>query len=181
MAHKVEVTIKGLPPGLLMHRFPMEPIEGLEKKPKEEQAEYSCYRNAVSGELFIPGPALQQTLIAAATYSKGKGRGSLQKIVAASVFVLQGELPLGTKKYEVDSRAVVVPATGGRVVRHRPLVPEWQTSFELMYDDVLMNEKQMRKVVDDAGSLCGLLDYRPNCKGPFGRFMVTAWQLNGDK
>lgn len=176
MSKKIEVTLKGLPPGILMHRFPMEPIEGLEKKSKEEQAEYSAYRNP-DGDLYIPGPAVQQSLIAAATYSKGKGRGSLQKIVAASVFVLDGAISLGMKKYEIDSRAVVVPATGGRVVRHRPLIPEWEVSFELMFDDVLMTEKQMRKVVDDAGSLCGLLDYRPNCKGPFGRFMVTNWEL----
>ena len=127
--------------------------------------------------MYIPGPAVQQALVAAATYSKGKGRGSLQKIVAASVFVVDGALSLGMKKYEVDSRAVVVPATGGRVVRHRPLVPKWEASFELMYDNLLMDEKQMRKVVDDAGSLCGLLDYRPNCKGPFGRFIVTSWKV----
>src|SRR5690242_10605494 len=122
MSQKVMVTTKELPPGLLMHRFPMEPSEGWEKKSKEEQAEYACYRNP-DGTLYIPGPAVQQSLIAAATYSKGKGRGSLQKIVAASVFVLDGAINLGTKKYEVDSRAVVVPATGGRVVRHRPLIP----------------------------------------------------------
>jgi hypothetical protein len=177
MSQKVEVAIKGLPPGLLMHRFPLEPVEGLDKKPKEEQAEFACYRNP-AGILYIPGPALQQALVAAATYSKGKGRGSLQKVVAASVFVTDGELSLNQKKYEVDSRAVVVPATGGRVVRHRPLIPEWETSFGLMYDEVLLSEKQLRKVVDDAGSLCGLLDYRPNCKGPFGRFMVTGWKLD---
>jgi hypothetical protein len=180
MAQKVMVSIKGLPPGLLMHRFPLEQIVGLEKKPADEQAEYSCYRNAETQELYIPGPALQQALVAAATYSKGKGRGSLQKVVAASVFVLDGALNLSTKKYDVDSRAVVVPATGGRVVRHRPLIPKWETSFELMYDEVLMDEKQMRKVVDDAGSLCGLLDYRPNCKGPFGRFIITKWELSDE-
>jgi hypothetical protein len=181
MAQKVMVSIKGLSPGILMHRFPLEPIQGLEKKSPEEQAEYSCYRNAETQELYIPGPAVQQALVASATYSKGKGRGSLQKIVAASVFVMTGSLNLGTKKYAVDSRAVVVPATGGRVVRHRPLIEKWEASFEVMYDETLMDEKQMRKVVDDAGSLCGLLDYRPNCKGPFGRFIVTKWELSDDE
>jgi hypothetical protein len=177
MSQKVEVSIKGLPPGIMMHRFPLEPIEGLEKKSKEEQAEYSAYRNVETHELYIPGPAVQQALVAAATYSKGKGRGSLQKVVAASVFVLDGTLTLGTKKYEIDSRAVVVPATGGRVVRHRPVILSWATKFELMYDEKLLSEVQIRKVVEEAGSLCGLLDYRPNCKGPFGRYMVTSWKL----
>lgn len=180
MSYKVEVSIKGLPPGLLMHRFPMVPVDGLDKKPPEEQAEVSAYRDT-DKELYIPGPALQQALIMAATYSKGKGRGSLQKVTAASVFVLQGILKLGLTKYEIDSRAIVVPATGGRVVRHRPHLPKWETSFELMYDEELLAEKQLKKIVDDAGSLCGLLDYRPNCKGPFGRFMVTKWNLLGDE
>lgn len=178
MSQKIEVSIKGLPPGILMHRFPLEPIAGLEKMKPEEQAEYACYRNAESQELYIPGPAVQQALVAAATYSKGKGRGSLQKITAASVFVLDGILNLGTKKYEVDSRAVVVPATGGRVVRHRPLIKTWEASFELMYDEKLLSEAQIKKIVEEAGSLCGLLDYRPNCKGPFGRFTVTSWKIS---
>lgn len=178
MSTKVEVSIKGLPPGLLMHRYPLQPIEGLDKKPKEEQAEYAAYRDAKSHQLYIPGSAMQQALIAAATYSKGKGRGSLQKIVAASVFVLDSALLLGLKTYEIDERAVVIPATQGRFVRFRPLVPQWEAKFSLMFEENLLKEAQMRKVVDDAGSLCGLLDYRPNCKGPFGRYIVTNWKVD---
>ena len=39
----VKVKIEGVAP-LLMHRFPMEPIEAIEKKTPEEQAEISAYR-----------------------------------------------------------------------------------------------------------------------------------------
>jgi len=29
--------------------------------------------------------------------------------------------------------------------------------------------------VDDTGQRVGLLDFRPEKKGPFGRFVVTRW------
>jgi hypothetical protein len=31
-------------------------------------------------------------------------------------------------------------------------------------------------VIDAAGKRVGLGDFRPACKGPFGRFVVTNWQ-----
>lgn len=169
----IQVEIKGVS-GLLMHRFPLEPVEAIEKKSPAEQAELAAYR-APDGELYIPAEAMRQALVAAGTYSKGKGRASLQKVVAAAVFVNPAYIGLGTNKYEIDSRAVVVPATRGRVVRHRPHLPEWTAAFELEYDETLLTEKQLRDVVDNAGALVGILDFRPQTKGPFGRFMVTSW------
>ena len=41
---KVTVTIEGQTP-LLMHKFPLEPIEAIEKKTIEEQAEIAAYRD----------------------------------------------------------------------------------------------------------------------------------------
>jgi hypothetical protein len=41
---KIQCTIKGISP-LLMHAYPMQPIEAIEKKSPEEQAEYSAYRD----------------------------------------------------------------------------------------------------------------------------------------
>jgi len=170
---KVEVGIKGKSP-LLMHRFPLEPIEALEKRTPDEQAEIAAYRHE-SGELYIPGVAVQRALIGGAIYSKGKGRSSLQKTVAACVIVTPEYLLLGTKKYEVDARAVVVPATRGRIVRYRPRLDHWETAFILEYDSDLLKENQIRRVVDDTGSRVGLLDFRPERKGAFGRFMVIQW------
>jgi hypothetical protein len=70
---------------------------------------------------------------------------------------------------------VVIPSTKGRVLRHRPRLDAWETSFTLIFDETLMSEKQVRKIIDDCGSLVGLLDFRPERKGPYGRFMVTKW------
>jgi hypothetical protein len=175
MESHVTVTIKGISP-LLMHAFPLQPMEALEKRPPEEQAEYAAYRDPDTGELYIPGINIQRSLVSAAAFSKGKGRASLQKTVAAVVFVSPERVPLGTKTYEIDARAVVVPATRGRVIRYRPRLDQWQCTFEITYDPTMLTEQQLRKVVDDAGSKVGLLDFRPEKKGPFGRFIVTEWK-----
>ena len=174
----VDVVLKGLSP-LLMHSFPLVPIESPEKKSPEEQAELAAYRDPETKELYVPGVAVQRALVSAATFSKGKGRGSLQKVVAACVMVSPERISLGIKDYIVDSRPVVVPATNGRVVRHRPRLDAWEIRFAIDYDDTLITEAQLRRVVDDMGSRVGLLDFRPECKGPFGRSMVTSWKGKG--
>lgn len=170
----VVVEITGISP-LLMHRFPLEPIESIEKKSPAEQAELSAYRTT-ERILYIPGLNVQRCLVSAATFSKGKGRSSLQKQVAACVIVSPQYCLLGSSTYLIDSQPIVVPATGGRVLRHRPRLDVWKTCFEIAFDNTLLKETELRHIVDDAGSRVGLLDFRPECKGPFGRFMVTSWK-----
>lgn len=172
----VKLTIKGKSP-LLMHRYPLIPIGAIEKKSQEEQAEYAAYRDPDTGKLYMPADAVYRSLVNAATYSKGKGRASLQKPVASCVIINPERIPLGVEKYAIDSRRVVVPATRGSVIRHRPRLDEWSCSFELDYDETLLTEGEIRKVVDDDGQRVGLLDFRPACKGPMGRFFVVAWKL----
>jgi len=171
----ITVTVKGKSP-LLMHRFPMEPIEALEKKLPEEQAEIAAYRDPDTGELYVPAINFHRALIAGAAYSKGKGRASLAKVAACAIFVSPERLSLGTKHYTIDARPVVVPATKGRVVRYRPRLDEWQFTCTLEYDETLLKESQVRKIVDDTLERVGLLDFRPERKGPFGRGMVVEWK-----
>ena len=173
---KTEVTIQGISP-LLMHRFPMVPIEAFEKLPVEKQAEHAAYKMN-SGELYIPGIAIQRAMIGGATYSKGKGRATLQKPVAACVGVEPEYVGLGVNEYVIDSRPVVIPATKGRVLRHRPRLDQWKCGFKIRWDDTLLKETELRRVLDDTGSRVGLLDFRPERKGPYGRFMVTKWETD---
>jgi len=169
----VKVTIQGVTP-LMMHRYPMEAIIALEKKPPEEQASIAAHKMK-SGELFIPGVAIQRALVNAAVFSKGKGRSSLQKTAAACMMVSPEEVGLGTDKYVVDSRPVVMPSTKGRVVRHRPKLEKWKCSFEVEWDEELLNEEQVKKIVEDMGKRVGLLEFSPRCKGPYGRSKIVRW------
>lgn len=174
MIKTVAVEIAGTSP-LLMHRFPLAPEENMKNQTAEVQAEAVCYRDEESNELYLPGMNMWRALISAAAFSKGKGRASLQKPAAACLLVTPERLKLGTKKFVVDSRAVVVPATKGRVVRHRPRLNDWGVTFTVEFDDALMSINDVRRIVDDAGLRCGVGDFRPETKGPFGRFHVVKW------
>ena len=175
MTKTIRCKITGVSP-LMMHAYPLIPIEALEKKTPEEQAEFAAYRVPKTRELCIPSTAMQRALVGGAAYSKGKGRASLQKPAAACLLVTEAYLLLGTDKYEVDTRPVVIPATKGRVLRHRPRLDSWSTQFSLDYDDTLLSAKQVRQIVDDTGRNVGLLEFRPEKKGPFGRFVVDSWE-----
>ena len=176
----IEVEIKGQS-AILMHAYPLVPIEAIEKKSVAEQAEYAAYRDPETKGLYVPGVAIQRCMVNAATYSKGKGRGTLQRVVAACLLISPDRALLGQTTYAIDSRPVVMPATKGRVMRHRPRLDAWGVRFTIEYDDTLLPEAQVRRIVDDAGSRVGLLDFRPERKGPFGRFIVTRWSTNGER
>lgn len=167
----VQITIEGISP-LLMHKYPMTPIEALEKKTPQEQAELALYSNGDGP--YVPGIGLQRAMIAGAAYSKGKGRASLAKVVAACVLVSPEYLRI-TEKWEIDSRPVVIPSTKGRVMRHRPRFNTWHVSAEISYDETLLTREQLHRVLTDTGQRVGLLDFRPEKKGPFGRFQVTIF------
>ena len=174
MIQKIRCKIQGISP-LLMHRFPMEPIEAFEKKTPEEQAEISAYRIPGKKNLYIPSTAIQRCFIGAGVYSKGKRGAGLGKLVASCVFVAPEYCDLGVSEFEVFSIPVVVPSTKGRIIRHRPKLNAWETEFDIDFEDSLLNEIQLRKIVDDAGQLCGLLDFNPLHKGSYGRFIVVKW------
>jgi len=176
MIKTIHFTLNGISP-LLMHAYPMTPIEAIEKKPPEEQAELAAYRiPGDSKELYVPGVALQRALVAGAAYSEGKGRASLAKPAAACLLVEEPYLGLGTTTYVVDARPVVIPATKGRIVRYRPRLDTWKITATVNYDETLLSAAQVRQIVDDTGKHVGLLDFRPERKGPFGRFVITEWQ-----
>jgi hypothetical protein len=179
MAHAI-VTVTSTS-ALLMHAFPLVPIEALDKKPVAEQAELAAYRDPDSGQLYVPGINIQRALVAAAAFSKGKGRASLQKQVAACVLVTPERVLLGAKDYVIDSRPVVIAATKGRIVRHRPRLDSWKLTFTVEWDATLLTPQQVRHVIDDMGTRVGLLDFRPERKGPFGRCVVTSWEEGESK
>ena len=170
----LSVTIEGITP-LLMHSFPLVPIPGIDKMTPEDQAEHATYRDP-DGKLYVPGIAVQRAFIGGATYVKGKGRASLQKPVCAGVFITPERIILAQQSYVIDSRPVVIAATKGRIVRHRPRFDKWTLAFTLEDDPELISAAQMREIVDSTGKRVGLLDFRPERKGPFGTFAVTQWQ-----
>jgi len=177
---EISVKIKGVTP-LLMNRFVEE--DAITNAPRDknatprEQAEKLAYKDKEGG-LYVPGPNIFACLIVAGKYHKlGKNKVTTMKssLVPAALSLMEIECSLNTKEFEVDSRSVVIPATGGRIMKHRPRLDEWELEFTLELDTAMFSEKFTRQIVDDAGSKAGLGDFRPDRKGPFGKFKVVEW------
>jgi hypothetical protein len=144
-----------------------------------EVAEKKCYRDS-EGNLYLPGSNVLACLIGVGIYHKaGRSKLTTQKssLIPAGITVEEMICPFGTKEFEVDSRSVVIPSTGGRIMEHRPRLDDWELPFTLEIDEEMFSEKTVRTLVSDAGRKVGLGDFRPQRKGPFGRFTVTGWKL----
>lgn len=185
---KVAVTIQGITP-LLMNRFTeasevsvsggTSPVLRGDKGTPREQAERKRYADE-QGNLFIPGANIFACIIAAGTFHKaGKSKITTQKtsLIPAGIIISEIVCPIKGSAWEVDSRSVVIPSTGGRIMCHRPRVDNWSTTFTLEIDERMFTPNLVRAIVDDAGSKIGLGDYRPSRKGPFGRFVVNGWEV----
>lgn len=173
----IEVTIQGISP-LLMHRHTGEDRNDKDT-PISEAAESCAYRDPDTGRLYIPAQNMHRALVSSGAYIKLKGKrgATASKSIAACVYIAPERIDLGVSNYTVDTRTVVIQAArGARIARHRPRIDQWKATFYIEYDSELISGQDVRDCVDAAGSRVGILDYRPERKGPFGRFVVVSWK-----
>lgn len=182
-------VIEGLTP-MLQHRFgDAEEMDAASRKihvktkdPREE-AEKCAYRNA-AGELYVPGAAIARMVREAGAAHKQRGsRKSLKYVVPAAILVPEEQIVLRDAEgnaltdYEVDSRPVVIPSTKGRIMRHRPRLNYWCAEFHIEIDDDVLEASLIHQLLIEGGSKLGLLDFRPEKGGTFGRFAVVSWAI----
>lgn len=181
----VTVEITGTSP-LMQHRWSEEsevdePTRRvlIRRGTPREEAEKVVYRHP-DGWCYLPGAAIARALREAGGAHKQKGsRKSTKYVVPAAVIVSEDAIQLHNGEpltdYEVDSRPVVIPSTKGRIMRHRPRFDEWQATFTLEIDTDILPTDFIHQLLAEAGRSQGLLEYRPEKGGPFGRFRVTNW------
>lgn len=183
------VSIKGTT-SLLQHRFgeANEQDNGTRKAlvtrgtPREEAAKV-VYQNT-KGEYYFPGAAIGRLLREAGGGHKMRGtRKSAKYAVPAAVLVMDdtiiirnGDGKTPAKDFEVDSRPVVIPATKGRVMRHRPRFDDWSATFTLRVNESLLPPEFINQLLTEGGQQLGIGDYRPEKGGPFGTFVLTEWK-----
>lgn len=184
-----KISIEGTAP-LLCNRFTDEAMEkatsgntistvGDRGTPKEiaEKKLYMGYDN----KPMIPQPNLFRCIIDAGKYFKaGKSKITTVKssLIPACLSIEDLEIPIQHKEpWTIDTRAVRIPSTGGRISTHRPCFYDWKLSFAAELDETIIGEKLFRELIDAAGKRIGLGDFRPDCKGPFGKFVVTQWEV----
>jgi hypothetical protein len=176
-----KITIEGITP-LLMNR-PSVMIGDIskDKKPFEDnpkgQAEMKLYANT-EGKLYQPSTHLLGALVEAGKQKKvvGKGKSTYSKIVGYSVAINPFEIEHEVQKWEVFSVLAVNPNTKGRNLLHRPMLKKWSLSFSVDFDETEIQVPIMHELFEIAGKIAGLGDWRPQKKGPYGRFQVTSWK-----
>lgn len=148
-----------------------------------DEADKCVYRLPQSRQLAVPGTAIARLIREAGGAHKIKGsRKSVKFIVPAAVVVTDDLCPLflldrktPIVDFEVDSRTVVIPATKGRVLRHRARFNEWALRVSLRVNEKILDDKLVRQLLADGGEQIGIGDFRPERGGPFGTFGLVAW------
>lgn len=158
-------------------------IKEITNKPskKRTEADYAlCDRLEWEGSLYlddndgiiVPSDNIERTIQA------GGEKSRIGKQIKASVFCSEPHTRLeyngGSRDLDrlyADGRfsyrkGVVISRS--RVIRVRPRFNEWSITFDVEFDESLINQKALLKAMVDAGSLVGLGDFRPK----FGRFSV---------
>ena len=194
----IRIRVRGVS-SLLFHRYTGEGGGGRQgdKNPrKAAEVHLHTIEDPTKGLVaYVPGRAVFAALVNAGGFQKlGKksmttGKSSL---VPAYVTVLEdacilygsdNKVVTPTHGWEVDTAPVVNPSTGGRVISHRPRVEAgWWFEFTLILSEAeTCGEGEVRKLVDNAGSKIGLLAFRPQKKGPHGKFTVVRWDVLEDE
>lgn len=144
-----------------------------------EIAREKLYPSAYRDHWIIPQPNLLRCLVDGGQFHKaGKKQITTQKssIMYSCLDIEGSEIEIKHKEpWRVDTRAVRIPSTGGRILSHRPMFDDWELSFVADIDTSIVGAKLFRQIVDDAGKRIGLGDFRPQTKGPYGKFVVTRW------
>lgn len=182
----IKITIDGTTP-LLCNRFIEIPknmggssaVYLGDKGTPQEQAEKRLYLNE-NEKPVIPQPNMFRSIVDGGVFFKaGKTKVTTQKtsIIPACLGIEELEILIEHKdRWTVDTRPVVIPSTGGRIICHRPRFNDWKLSFTMQLDASLMSAKLLREIVDASGQRIGLGDFRPSRKGPFGKYKVVLWK-----
>lgn len=185
---RIDITIEGTTP-MICNRFTDAAAESASSGTRSSSAAtdrgtpqeiaISKLYPGLDGKPMIPQPNLLRCLIEGGRFHKvGKSQVTTAKssMLFSCVDIEGAEVPIIHKQpWKVDTRAVRIPSTGGRILAHRPMFDDWRLEFTMDLDISIMSARLMRQIVDDAGKRVGLGDFRPATKGPYGRFVVTSW------
>ena len=192
---RVEITCVGLSP-LLMNKVDPETLEALRTKKKKsknaarpetprDEAEPKVYLTN-DGTPYVPTENLLACLIEAGKYVRldGKRQVSTAKSTTLPGFLSLEDpwLPLFVVKtgevpaWEVDMRPGRNPNGGEMVCLVRPRFDQWGFKVTALVDLAEITLQLVRDLFDVAGKRVGLCDFRPQRKGPFGRFAIVRWE-----
>jgi hypothetical protein len=105
-------------------------------------------------------------------------KSSAKRVFAGNILIEPEEIPLGTDKYEIDIRPVVIQGKS-RVLRARARIPAgWKVNFKIIYNEkIIANPEVILQALTQAGQIVGIMDWRPAKYGMAGTFEVTKFEV----
>ena len=139
--------------------------------------------------VVIPAHGVQQTLAAAAKYSKrqipGQGKATWTAKFSAGIGIFEDPatdvLAKNVRMIAISANADGIRGSGKRVIRRFPIVPPgWQSVFDVHILDPIITEAVFREMVALAGMFIGIGRFRPEKGGTNGRFNIAhlSWADN---
>lgn len=182
---KVEVTVEGLPPGLIFQGKGLMALDGTKRKPErppEKEAELRAHWVKVKGkkQLCIPSEMFYNSFCQAGVdfkdpNKKSRGMGNL---IGATISIEPPRIPLGTAKHEVKMDWVrIPPRTGAMVEIGRPWIREWKASFTVTVDEEFWKAELLEGIIKHAGKRVGIGAWRPSLRGAYGKFVVVKFAV----
>lgn len=187
----IRVVLKSRSPGMLPNQMTQETLESLrtgvrKNKPKdipiEKQAQQGLYITE-DGRIGMPVENLYACLVEAGRAIKLGQAGSSKKMVSNadstelfSFFEIEEDFllfPEGTEWRPFPHRGRLKDKARTAVCIVRPRIPHWELTFHCRIDSNLFDPKRLPELLTRAGRSVGLCDWRPGCKGRFGKFVVT--------
>jgi len=178
----LEVRISGLSP-LIVHRFAEETMDDVESdqtgqkslgpKPiRNPEAEYEASRYLNSqGVDCIPALAVKRSMVNAVIrfISKGQMTGTQ----ADGLFFVLGDL-LPIKSDPPYMRRDRVRYKGTTMdLRYRPCYENGSVDLQIEFRKDIITPENIIEILNTAGFQVGILEWRPDKHGPFGRFEVA--------
>jgi hypothetical protein len=138
--------------------------------------------------VVIPAHGLQQCFASGAKYSKrqipGQGKATWTAKFTAGIAVLEDPAlnidPATVTSVTISANPDGVRGSGKRVTRRFPIMPEWQSTFDVIILDPIITETIFREMVNLSGLFVGIGRFRPEKGGTNGRFQIDklVWQDN---
>lgn len=132
------------------------------------------------GNLYIPAIAVRNSLLNGSKGYTVAPRRAARPVLAAAIIIADEAFPLldgngnpkGGDDYTIDSRRAVVQRQG--IIRSRAKIElPWQLECAFSFNSELIPINIVEQALRNAGQVVGLLDYRPEKSGWFGRFEVA--------
>lgn len=139
----------------------------------ESQLVTSCYYDEQIG-FVMNGEMIEACIKSGAKLNK------LGKVIDRAIMLTDVVFPMTIKNCPANPQELAknpdfiyaksVKIGTARVMSYRPIFRDWSVEFGLMFDEEQITKEELLMVLENAGNLCGVGDWRPR----FGRFSVEV-------